>query len=275
MPGSEGPSGSSVLRCYGRVMRLRLGAILLALCAACGGKTKGAGSSKADEASVPSDAEGSSDDSAACSLPGETCAGGCIAEGGQCLAGDMPCAGQVSTLSCGESAGEGLHCCMIQDGGATDASDSGPSDDGAQEDGAPLQDAGDCVAAGGTCAQEAGETCMGVVGPQSCPNSVGFAPTGMACCLPQKLECGQPGALTVACPADAGPTLCSGAPTLSVIPGPIVLASQGEPTEYGTDCQFTFPFCSNGVPYQCTCELNGTWSCGGVCPEPPGGRVHR
>lgn len=57
--------------------------------AACGGKTMATGQSRADASEV-SGGGVSSADSAACSLPGETCAGGCIAAGGQCLAGDIP-----------------------------------------------------------------------------------------------------------------------------------------------------------------------------------------
>jgi hypothetical protein len=125
------------------------------------------------------------DDSAACSLPYETCPGGCIAAGGKCLInneGDDPCVGgQVSMLSCGEVPA-GVFCCLpLSPGPPIEAGITllgGP-------DAATLDD-------GGACDLPA-ETCPGCVGgcvPVSCasqfptPGCGADAGAGYCCLLP-------------------------------------------------------------------------------------------
>jgi hypothetical protein len=139
----------------------------LALCAAaCGGKTMATSqrspdasdaAQNASDVGAPADAApevSQSDDSAVCSLPGETCPGGCIAEGGQCLADDLGCNGQPSTLSCGG----GLFCCFFNA----------------------------CELAGGQCMTgpfSGPESRCAKPGLQTCQGDYTSAPGGVFCCL--------------------------------------------------------------------------------------------
>jgi Stigma-specific protein, Stig1 len=128
------------LRLFNSAFLLGLG---LASCSACGGR--------ATQAEHVSASAGSQ--SAACSLPGETCAGGCIAKGGQCLAGDIPCTGQVSTLSCGESAALGLYCCLPSipiEAAPLGGPDGATLDDGAPKAGPDASEASAAESCGGT-----------------------------------------------------------------------------------------------------------------------------
>jgi hypothetical protein len=187
------------------MLRSSTGAIWLALSiVACGGQTQSRGS--VSDAGNPRVADasggGPSDVSAACSLPGETCAGGCIAMGGQCVAGDGICTGVVAQLSCGESAALGLYCC-----------------------------------------------------------------------LPEPVDCGQPHAMTIDCP-EAGPPTCMAPEPPIGAPGFNPSAPEGD-TAYAVGCEATYPFCSSGMLYQCTCTPTGAllgptgatagaWNCNGL-----------
>lgn len=142
-----------------------------------------------------SDDRGPSDDSGACSLPGPTC---CVAAGGLCVIGSFPCAGQVSTVSCGEFLGGGFYCCLplnpgppIEAGITLLGGPDGAPSPAEQEGGTAEQEAGTCVAAGGECApctdpqfdlaNNGGTSCMlsrpcAAIGFQNCG-------LGTACCL--------------------------------------------------------------------------------------------
>lgn len=253
--------------------------------AACGGKTMVSAQSSPDASGsggsainfgAPADA--ASEASKSADAGSSAASGGvapCVAAGGQCeltvtLGSAGGCLGQVSTLSCGERAGAGFFCCLPLNLGppveagitllpGSDASDSGE------------QDAGDCVAVGGTCVG-VWETCMGVAGGQSCPNMLGAS---AACCLPEKLDCGLPDDVPIVCPGALSPcsdipenaclvdggVMCPGTPSIFVEPGDLQFVGQGPPVLYPVGCTEHFPFCSNGLPFQCTCVPPGVWDC--------------
>jgi hypothetical protein len=226
--------------------------------AACGGKTMATGQSKPD-ASEMSDVGVSRADSAACSLPGETCAGGCIAEGGQCLAGDIPCTGQVSTLSCGESAALGLYCCMPLN--------PGPPIEAGGLDGATLDDGAACDLPADTCPD-----CIRGCVTASCASQFSTPCDEDAgyCCLfnggevfnGDVSDAGEVDADTLAnfgffCPDDAGATIC---PALPVA----IFNGQNTPPEpLSVGCSYSYSYLS-GSYADCTCVAvdGGTaWDC--------------
>jgi hypothetical protein len=182
---------------------------LATLVAACGGRDNSAtnaGSETPPDAGVAnmSDSAPSEDgDAIACIVPGAYCTGGCIAMGGQCVAGDGICTGVVATqFSCGESAALGLYCC-----------------------------------------------------------------------LPEPVDCGQPHAMTIVC-LEAGTPTCM-APELPIgAPGFDPSAPEGD-AAYAPGCKVTYPFCSSGMLYECTCTPTGelvgptgatagAWNCNGL-----------
>jgi hypothetical protein len=234
--------------------------MMLALCAACGAKTigKGSGPGQTNVGPVaigtPADDGGSSDDSAACSLPGETCHGGCIAAGGTCLTGiegSYPCTpAQVSTLSCGESAGAGLYCCLAFGSGIPiEAGVMTPEDGGA--DASQATDAADwgTITEGGF-ASDAG----------SSPASDSDSGADIACNDSDPLD-----PFVTACPAQ-GATICPDDP-IGLYSNSLVAGG------YHPGCEVTFPSCVDGEVFQvqCTCQPDGRWTCDGPCVAAPNG----
>lgn len=121
---------------------------------------------------------------------------------------------------------------------------------------------GDCHAAGGQCV--IGNVICAVPGPQSCGP---ITPAGLFCCLSQTADCGQPAALTYACPAasDAGAS-CKGTPPPPIgAPNFAALEDAGDPdASIAVGCVATFPVCGSGMPFECTCSAqgdSGIWSC--------------
>jgi hypothetical protein len=109
-----------------------------------------------------------------------------------------------------------------------------------------------CTASGGRCLF-GGEICTGVANTRNC--SVGY------CCIPAPVHCGQPDAMVYECP-EAGAPVCRSAPIPPGAPG--FTLSAPDDAGYAAGCIAHFPFCSGGVPYQCTCEGTswGTfWGC--------------
>jgi hypothetical protein len=125
-------------------------------------------------------------------------------------------------------------------------------------------DAAGCIASGGECLFS--NVICAVPGPQSC----GGNQSGSYCCVSNVADCGQPSAITYACPAaqpDAGPG-CTNVPVPLGAPNYVSLDQQttDDDASYSLGCRATFPACNNGhVPY-CTCEIQGqsgfsAWSC--------------
>jgi hypothetical protein len=108
-----GPSARPpTCQCYGSVMRLSMGVMLLGLCAACGGKTSGVPIADASDATNVSlvddgepDAAGSSESDGAATAPRID---PCFLGAGQCLYIGLNCPGEsLSPSTCGP----GLFCC--------------------------------------------------------------------------------------------------------------------------------------------------------------------
>lgn len=171
--------------------------------------------------------------------------------GGTCIIDGLLCPGQmVEQFSCGD----GTYCCQVG-AHAVATSDSGQIDNG----GGSV----DCVDAGGTCFVGDVLFCTGAVNPtMTCPGPGEPA----RCCLPTN-DCGQPDAATFVCSLYG-----DGPATTACLSIPLV----GQYGQFGAlvgfypdagiidGCRITYPVCDNGSPYECTCGLDGGWSCGAL-----------
>jgi hypothetical protein len=120
-----------------------------------------------------------------------------------------------------------------------------------------------CISAGGQCLL--GPAVCAIRGPQDC--NPDRNPGGAFCCLSQTADCGQPLEITYVCPSpsDAGGT-CKGAPPAP--PGAPNYASLADAADvdasFASGCMATFPVCTSGKAYECTCGAfgnQGSWSC--------------
>lgn len=134
-------------------------------------------------------------------------------------------------------------------------------------------DSNDCAAAGGHCVL--GAVCA-IHGSQTCgsggPPNPGFHEY---CCLADTADCGQPSAITYACPPLEGGAAgevsirlshqCkAGPPKYTSIYDFEADDDGGSDASYPLYCTATLPVCSNGQPVSCTCgvgDRSGSWSC--------------
>jgi|HubBroStandDraft_4_1064222.scaffolds.fasta_scaffold616004_2 hypothetical protein len=130
----------------------------------------------------------------------------------------------------------------------------------------------DCSAAGGHCVL--GDVVCAVHGSQAC-GSGGPNPGGGYCCLADTADCGQPSAITYACPPLEGGApsevsiilshRCQGrSPAFTSIYDFEAEEAGSSDASYPLNCRATLPVCSNGQPVSCMCSGEGeagAWAC--------------